>query len=338
LDPFLLNICARKSLGFIPLYGFNCQGNFGLLDPPLVSTHDTWRAIGAGLTLPEVLVIRCGASGYWKDHCCKSPKNGSILDTVFFLGQGLELVFHALRLFRFNAYEKTRNLLYMDGTSKLSPYLRFGVLSLREILNWVIEETGLNSQYVKELAWREFWYHIKLNFPLMRDLEFQEKRRGIQWKGDDKFLEAIRSAETGYPIIDAAIRQLISEGWMHNRARMILASFFTKDLLLDWRLGEGFFKEHLLDYDEVVNIGNWQWNASVGPDPKPLRIFNPILQAQRFDPEATFIKGYIPELGHIPAHMLHNPLKYELPYPRPIVDHYKRLPLIKRVFMYGKQD
>jgi len=242
-----------------------------------------------------------------------------------------------LKNFDFNAYGKNRDLLYMEGTSKLSPYIRFGILSLREIFNSATESAGLDNQYIKELAWREFWYHIKINFPDMKYLEFQEKRRGIRWERDEKLFKSIRSAETGYPIIDAAIRQLIREGWMHNRARMIVASFFTKDLLLDWRLGEEFFKEHLIDYDEVVNIGNWQWNASVGPDPKPLRIFNPIVQAQKFDPEAMFIKKYIPELAHIPAHMLHNPLKYELPYPKPIVNHYQRIPLIKRIYLYTQK-
>ncbi len=121
------------------------------------------------------------------------------------------------------------------------------------------------------------------------------------------------------------IIQLKQEGWMHNRARMIVANFLTKDLLVDWRMGESFFMEYLLDYDEVVNTGNWQWNASVGPDPRPLRIFNPIIQAEKFDPHGEFIKKYIPELRNMKAFELHNPLKFSLPYYKPIVNHYEGL-------------
>lgn len=235
--------------------------------------------------------------------------------------------------FDFRNYEKTRDRPDIDGTSKLSPYIRFGVFSLRRLYRKVSELAGEDSQFLKELAWREFWYHIKINFPELRDLELQEKRRGIPWENRDDFIRSFTEAKTGYPIIDAAIVQLKTEGWMHNRTRMIVASFLTKDLLVDWRIGERFFMEYLIDYDEVVNIGNWQWNASVGPDPKPLRIFNPVIQAQKFDPEGEYIKRYIPELRNLPPYMLHDPLKYELPYYRPIVNHYERAQIAKRVYL-----
>ncbi len=129
--------------------------------------------------------------------------------------------------------------------------------------------------------------------------------------------------------MDAGIRQLREEKWLHNRLRMILGSFLTKDLLVDWRIGEKFFKYHLIDYDEVVNVGNWQWVASVGADPRPLRIFNPVLQSARFDPNCHYIKKYIPELRSVPCHELHDPITYPLPYHKPIVNHYQRLPLVK---------
>jgi deoxyribodipyrimidine photo-lyase len=243
-----------------------------------------------------------------------------------------DFVFSRLNNFNFDKYEQTRNNLDIDGTSKLSPYIRFGLVSLREIYKKALEVAGADCSFIKELAWREFWYHIKINFLDFKNLEFQEKRRNIKWENNEEFIEAFREAKTGYPIIDASIKQLKLEGWMHNRARMIVASFLTKDLFIDWRIGEKFFMEHLIDYDEVVNIGNWQWNASVGPDPKPLRIFNPIIQAKKFDPHAIFIKKYIPELQNYPAHMLHDPLKFELQYYKPIVDHYWRTFIIKKMY------
>jgi deoxyribodipyrimidine photo-lyase len=245
----------------------------------------------------------------------------------------IEFGFRRLEEFDFRAYTELRNRLDLDGTSKLSPYIRFGVISLKRIYGKAIEQAGLNCQYVKELAWREFWYHIKHYFPEVQNLEFQEKRRGIPWSDDQVIFRAFVEGRTGYPIVDAAIRQLHVEGYMHNRARMIVASFLTKDLFIDWRLGEDFFKEHLIDYDEVVNVGNWQWVASVGADPKPFRMFNPILQSKKFDPEAKYIKKYLPELKELPPHMIHDPLRYKLPYHRPIVNHFERARRVREYFV-----
>lgn len=237
-----------------------------------------------------------------------------------------------LQEFDFIIYEKLRDRLDIDGTSKLSPYIRFGLISLRKIYKVASEAAGQDCQFIKELAWREFWYHIKLNFPQFKNLEFQEKRRKIIWQNDEKLYKALIEAKTGYPLIDAAVTQLKMENWMHNRARMIVASFLTKDLMIDWRWGERFFMEYLIDYDEVVNTGNWQWNASVGPDPKPLRIFNPIIQAKKFDPNGKFIKKYLPSLEKIPSFMLHDPLTYRLPYHRPVVNHFERLISIRKLY------
>ncbi len=234
--------------------------------------------------------------------------------------------------YNFENYEKTRDFPYLDGTSKLSPCIRFGILSVREIFS----RAKISETFIKELAWREFWYHIKLHFPWTKDMEFQEKRRGIDWENRDEFIEAFMEGRTGYPIIDAGIRQLKKEKWMHNRVRMIVASFLTKDLLVDWRIGEKFFKYNLIDYDQVVNIGNWQWVASVGADPKPLRIFNPIIQSQKFDPECEYIKKYLPELSKVPCHMLHDPIKNKLPYHKPIVNHYERVLKAKLAYLSKK--
>ena len=240
--------------------------------------------------------------------------------------------FERVKNFDFLNYESTRNRLDVDGTSKLSPFIRFGLVSLRRLYNTVSKIAGDDCQYIKELAWREFWYHIKVNFPEFNNIEFQEKRRGIKWQNKDEMIDAFINARTGYPIVDAAIIQLKTEGWMHNRARMIVANFLTKDLLVNWRIGEKFFMEYLLDYDEVVNVGNWQWSASVGPDPRPLRIFNPILQSQKFDPDGIYIKRYLPELKNLSPAQLHDPLNHNLPYHKPIVNHFKQLALIRKLY------
>ncbi|MFN4132499.1 MAG: cryptochrome/photolyase family protein [Caldimicrobium sp.] len=242
----------------------------------------------------------------------------------------LDFLNQRLTSFDFKSYKELRNRLDIDGTSKLSPYIRFGIVSVRKIFQLV---KGLSETYIKELAWREFWYHIRHYFPEMKNLEFQEKRRNLNWSYNDEIIEKFIKAETGYPIIDAAIRQLKQENWMHNRARMIVGSFLTKDLLIDWRIGERFFAENLLDYDEVVNTGNWQWIASVGPDPKPLRIFNPLLQAKKFDPNCYYIKKYIPELKNSECIELLDPLKFRIKgYFPPIVNHYERVKKIREIF------
>ncbi len=237
--------------------------------------------------------------------------------------------FERLRSFPFERYEELRNYPAIDGSSRLSPCIRFGVLSLRSIFKTA---QGRSEQFIKELAWREFWYHIAYNFPQTKDLEFQEKRRNIRWENRQEYLQAFLEAKTGYPIVDAGIRQLKEEKWLHNRMRMIVGGFLTKVLLIDWRIGEEFFKEHLLDYDEVVNIGNWQWTASVGADPKPFRLFNPILQAQRYDPQCEYIKRYIPELSDIPCEKLHDPIRHTLPYHKPIVNYYQRISTAKELY------
>ncbi len=224
-----------------------------------------------------------------------------------------------LKQYDFRVYDEGRNKLATDGTSRLSVAIRFGLVSIREVLAAVRKRLEADSQFVKELAWREFWYHIRYHFPWTENLEFQEKRRGLKWLNRDEDIRAVEEARTGYPVIDAAINQLKEEGWMHNRARLIVASFLTKDLLIDWRIGEKLFKKYLLDYDEVVNTGNWQWSASVGADPRPLRMFNPQLQTEKYDPDCRYIKKYLPELKKVDCGAIK---ALDIPgYHQPIVDH-----------------
>lgn len=229
-------------------------------------------------------------------------------------------------------YTETRNDVDIDWTSKLSPYLRFWIYSVRQIyLKWEI-----NESFISEIAWREFWQHINYYFPESKNIEFQENKRHIIWQKNDFLFSRFCEAKTGYPIIDASIKQLIETNWMHGRSRMIVASFLTKDLHIDWREWEKFFKKYLLDYDENINFWNWQWSASVWADPKPIRIFSPILQSEKFDKNATFIKKYIPELQDQDIKAIHNPLENKLNYISTIVDHRIEQKIARD--MYKKND
>jgi deoxyribodipyrimidine photo-lyase len=217
----------------------------------------------------------------------------------------------------FTHYDELRNLPAVDGSTRLSPYIRFGIFSVREVYHKI----SSNPTLLSEIIWREFWYHIAYCFPFTYHLEFQERRRVIDWKKDESSYEWQRFQEgkTWYPLVDAAIRQLIETNWMHNRLRMVVASFLTKNLGIDWRIGERWFKKYLIDYDEAVNFWNWQWSASVGADPKPVRIFNPLLQSEKFDAECKFIKKYLPELEDIDPKDIHT-LNLKGKYHTPIVD------------------
>lgn len=246
-------------------------------------------------------------------------------------------------------YDDRRNRPDQEATSMLSPYLRFWVVSPRQILTkildknttWTLRQTDwtvtmdkkvFNNSFVSELAWREFRRHIDHHFPETRMVEFQEKRRHIQRQNNSERFTARKEGKTGYPIVDAAMRQLNTTNRMHGRCRMIVASFLCKDLLIDRQLGEQYFANLLIDYDEAVNRGNRQRSASVWADPKPLRIFNPILQSQKFDPEAHYIKKWIPELARHSAEALHDPLTHTLDRYKPIVNHYETSKLAKDLY------
>jgi len=204
------------------------------------------------------------------------------------------------------SYQAKRDYMDCDGTSRLSPYLRFGIISIRALFRKAYEKDN-SFTWINELIWREFYTSILYHFPHSAHSEFNNKYSYIPWSQDAQLLDAITNARTGYPIIDAAVNQLITTGWMHNRARMIVASFWTKNLFLDWRLGEEFFAQHLMDYEFASNVGGWQWSASCGTDAQPyFRIFNPMLQAQKFDASAEYIKRYIPSLKDIPTKDINN--------------------------------
>jgi deoxyribodipyrimidine photo-lyase len=227
------------------------------------------------------------------------------------------------------SYKEERNDLSLDGISRLSPYHRHWVFSIRQIYN---KAKYTSESFVSELAWREFWHHIFYNFPNTKQEEFLEKYRDIKWSNDEYLFQKWCDGETWYPIVDAAMKQLNSTNWMHGRARMVVASFLTKDLHIDWRLWEQYFASKLLDYDEAINLWNWQWSASVWADPKPLRIFNPILQSQKFDSHAKYIKKYIPELQNQNLAAIHDPLEKNLWYIRTIVDHREETRIAREIY------
>lgn len=234
--------------------------------------------------------------------------------------------------FNYSDYDNTRNLPYMLWSSRISPYLSFGQLSIRQIYHYVKLLELDDDTYIKELAWREFWHHIHYYAPATFQLEFQEKKRNINWSYDLDLFKAWQDWITWFPLVDAGMRQLKAENWMHNRVRMVVASFLCKDLLIDWRMWEAHFRNYLLDYDSNVNFGNWQWCAWVWADPKPLRIFNPSLQAQRFDPECEYIKKYIPELRDVDNKEILNPEIYNLPYANPIIKHLDQVIKFKEIY------
>jgi deoxyribodipyrimidine photo-lyase len=244
----------------------------------------------------------------------------------------------AMRAFlscRVDDYDAGRDQLGDERCSRLSPYLHFGCISPRELEERLPPGSG-GEAFRRQLCWRDFYAHVLLHFPANVRSEYQQRYRGaIRWSHAQRRFEAWQQGQTGFPLVDAGMRQLQREGWIHNRARLVVGSFLTKDLGIDWRWGEWWFMRHLVDGDEASNNGNWQWIASVGVDPQPAfrRILNPGRQQRRFDPDGAYVRRYVPELRDVPDRYLTEP--WTMPsdlqrearcvigtdYPRPIVDH-----------------
>ena len=233
-------------------------------------------------------------------------------------------------------YEVERNYPFINGTSKLSAHNRFGTCSIREVYSKIEEELGRNHQLITEIYWREFFTYIMYYFPESFSLEFNKKFRRIKWNQDKSNFSKWCNGKTGFPIVDAGMRELNKTGHMHNRVRMIVASFLTKDLHIDWRLGEEYFAAKLIDYDPSVNIGNWQWAASTGCDAQPwFRIFNPLLQQEKYDSECKYIKKWVEEIEKLEPAEIHSKKKYlhkNSSYPQPIVEHKKEAEIAKHIF------
>ena len=239
---------------------------------------------------------------------------------------------------RVQRYTEQRDFPALDGTSSLSPWLVAGVLSIRQCFDAAVRANNgeLDSGspgivcWLGELVWREFYKHILVAFPrVSMHRPFQVDTDQLKWRKDSRLQAAWEEGKTGFPLVDAAMRQLVATGWMHNRLRMVTAMFLSKNLMLDWRLGERFFMRHLVDGDLAANNGGWQWSASTGTDAAPyFRMFNPVSQSRKFDPDGTFIRTWVPELAELDNKTIHQPLAGQtadlfgaLDYPAPIVDH-----------------
>ncbi len=266
-----------------------------------------------------------------KSELLKGGRSEGIRLLKDFYGEGL------------NEYHDKRDYPSSKGTSLLSPHIHFGTVGIREcfttafvkLKKTVNENEGIGIQtWINELLWREFYYYITFHNPRIAFESFRKEYDDIKWDYDEKMFMNWCEGKTGFPIVDAGMRQLNREGWMHNRVRMITAMFLTKDLMIDWRHGEKYFAEKLIDLDFSNNNGGWQWSASAGVDAQPyFRIFNPNLQSKRFDAEGTYIKKYVPELKTLPAKFIHEPnlmsskeqktygVIIGKDYPAPVIEH-----------------
>lgn len=241
-----------------------------------------------------------------------------------------------------SGYDEGRDQLSEDGTSQLSAHLRWGTLSVRRCYQAALQgqRTHANTRgaavWISELAWRDFYQMILALNPRVTQGSFKPEFDRVQWQTHDGYFKAWCEGRTGYPVVDAAMRQLNETGWMHNRARMITASFLVKDLLMDWRAGEQYFMQKLIDGDVAANNGGWQWVAGTGTDAAPyFRVFNPTAQGEKFDADGTYIRRWIPELGSVPTRFIHMPDKLDPrpDYPLPVVDH--RVQRTRVLALYG---
>ena len=235
----------------------------------------------------------------------------------------------------FREHQENRDFPSLDATTHLSAHNKFGTISIREVYQEIKKTNGKSHTLIGELYWREFFTNIMYHFPYSFNKAFRKKYEKIPWSKNVKVFEKWKSGKTGFPIVDAGMIELNNTGYMHNRVRMIVASFLTKDLHINWKWGERYFAEKLIDYDPSVNVGNWQWSASTGCDAQPwFRIFNPWLQQEKYDKDCLYIKKWIPELEEFSPKEIHkwHSIKKESKYPKPIVTHSEEVFHTKEMF------
>jgi deoxyribodipyrimidine photo-lyase len=273
------------------------------------ATLPSLEALGFERTDLDALGVRCGMSG---------------------AAAQLERFAHGLA-----QYARQRDFPGRDGTSRLSVHNRFGTVSIRAAARLALSRRGAGAAtWLDEIAWRDFFFQVLWHHPRVEHEAFRHEYARLAWPGGEELFAAWCEGRTGYPVVDAGMRELVATGFMHNRVRMVVASFLAKDLLLDWRRGERFFARHLLDYDLAANNGNWQWAASTGCDAQPyFRIFNPVAQSERFDAQGAYIRRHVPELARVPVRHVHAPWRMTAAeqrearceigrdYPAPVVDH-----------------
>ena len=260
-----------------------------------------WKAVMAANPISSY-----NTKKYFNQFFQQSPKHIPTLESMGFSAAGIPFPAKTWKKELITRYKEQRDIPSLPGTSRLSVHLRFGTISIRELAK---EAGSLNETFLNELIWRDFYHMILWHFPKVVGHSFKPEYDQIRWRNNEKEFEAWCTGQTGYPIVDAGMRELNATGFMHNRVRMIVASFLTKHLLIDWRWGEGYFARKLLDFDLAANNGGWQWAAGSGCDAAPyFRVFNPYLQTQKFDPQLKYIRQWVPEFE-------------ELTYTRPIVVH-----------------
>lgn len=337
----------KSSLLFEPWEIKNKAGEFFKVYTPFSKTCYATANIADSLPVPKITpysgVLRSDQLAAWALLPTQPDWSGGM---QAFWQVGEQAAHQRLRDFiglALSGYKERRNNPDADTTSRLSPYLAFGQISPRQIwhaIQYIIAEgkypAADTGHFLNELLWREFSYHLLYHFPALPEQPMNAAFAAFPWEADAGLLRRWQRGETGYPIVDAGMRQLWQTGWMHNRVRMIVASFLVKDLRIPWQAGEAWFWDTLVDADLANNSASWQWVAGCGADAAPyFRIFNPVLQGQKFDPKGDYVRHYVPELAALPAEIIHAPwtaspdilakagVKLGKNYPEPMVDHAK---------------
>lgn len=331
-DKAIQQICQKKAVHF------NCYSDALLHEPEQVSKNDQtpYTIFTPFFRKAQTLAVSAPKKNVYDNYYYlpipiadrTSVNNLSLKNNVnLWLKGGREEGRKLLRkIIDLKDYKNIRDFPSVNGTSHLSAHNKFGTLSIREVYATIVSGFGKHHGLIQELYWRDFFTHIGFHFPHVFGSAFHKQYNHISWSQNTKKFASWCNGETGFPIVDAGMRELNTTGYMHNRVRMIVASFLTKDLHIDWRQGEKYFAQKLVDYDPAVNNGNWQWAASTGCDAQPyFRIFNPWLQQQKFDHDCLYIKKWVPELVPLPAKVIHalgkGKANLMTHYPPPIVDH-----------------
>lgn len=331
--------CSKHELGFVSHHDY-------LLNPPgavLNKDGGMYKVFTAFYKASLKIDVSKPKSNKYSNYFCPLNSN-NIIDiksvllksnpNLFVRGGRIEALALLNDLKNKKDYREFRDFVFIDATSKLSAHFKFGTISVREVYHFITANFFFAHPLSSQLYWRDFFTHILFFYPKVLGASFKEKYDKINWWGSDKNFKAWSEGNTGFPLIDAAMRQLNDTGWMHGRVRMLVASFLVKNLGIDWRRGERYFASKLVDFDPAVNNGNWQWCASTGCDAQPyFRIFNPLIQQQKFDVDCIYIKKWVPELRNFQARDIHlfmsKPLKN---YPLPIVDYKESFKRAKEEF------